>query len=161
MTNEGNSEGWLYHGGTDIADVAERYDTFVLPEQGIRCVSDRPWVTAAETCECAMALLGVGENEKALDLFTWAQKLREDDGRYITGMVHPQLTTFPPDERSTYSSACASVRARRSCLSRMIHRLPRGRTGASTSRVGRSCETSARRPDRAREARGLPALDGA
>ncbi len=30
--------------------------TFMLDDKGIRCVSDRPWVTAAETCECAMAL---------------------------------------------------------------------------------------------------------
>ncbi len=93
------------------AHLAERYDTFVLPEQGIRCVSDRPWVTAAETCECAMALIGVGEHEKALELFTWAQKLREDDGRYITGMVHPQLKMFPPDERSTYTSAAVLLAA--------------------------------------------------
>jgi predicted TPR repeat methyltransferase len=28
MTNEGNSEGWLYHGGTNTADVAEHYDTW-------------------------------------------------------------------------------------------------------------------------------------
>ena len=26
-------------------------------------VSDRPWVTAAETCECAMAYLGVGDRD--------------------------------------------------------------------------------------------------
>ena len=28
MTNEGDSEGWLYHGGADTADVAEHYDNW-------------------------------------------------------------------------------------------------------------------------------------
>ncbi|MEL0141311.1 MAG: hypothetical protein VW800_13140 [Acidimicrobiaceae bacterium] len=31
--------------------------------------------------------------------------MREDDGKYITGIVHPDLVLFPPDERSTYSAA--------------------------------------------------------
>jgi hypothetical protein len=30
------------------------WDRFVLEGRGVRCVSDRPWVTAAETCECAL-----------------------------------------------------------------------------------------------------------
>ena len=30
--------------------------TFVVDGRGVRCVSDRPWVTAAETCELVMAL---------------------------------------------------------------------------------------------------------
>ena len=93
------------------AHLAERFDTFVLEGEGIRCVSDRPWVTAAETCECAMAHLGVGQRDIALQLFTWAQRMREDDGRYITGLVHPQRSLFPPDERSTYSSAAVLLAA--------------------------------------------------
>ena len=28
-------------------------DTFVMDGNGVRCVTDRPWITAAETCECA------------------------------------------------------------------------------------------------------------
>ena len=91
--------------------LAARIDTFLLDDEGIRCVSDRPWVTAAETCECAMAYLGVGDREMALRLFTSAQKLREDDGRYITGVVHPGSTTFPTDERSTYSAAAVILAA--------------------------------------------------
>src|SRR5438552_35412 len=31
--------------------VASGWDTFVVPGLGVRCVSDEPWVTAAETCE--------------------------------------------------------------------------------------------------------------
>ncbi len=76
-----------------------------------RRVNDRPWVTTAETCECAIAHLGVGDYDTAIRLFTAAQKLREPDGRYITGMVHSELTMFPPGERSTYSAAAVLLTA--------------------------------------------------
>ncbi len=92
-------------GGAGRAHLADRCGTFMLEDKGIRCVSDRPWVTAAETCECAMAHLGVGERAIAEQLFRGAQAMREDDGKYITGIVHPDLVLFPPDERSTYSAA--------------------------------------------------------
>ncbi len=89
----------------------ERFDAFLLEGEGIRCVNDRPWVTAAETCECALAYLGVGDTARAVELFTMAQRLREPDGRYITGMVHPERNLFPRDERSTYSAAAVLLAA--------------------------------------------------
>jgi hypothetical protein len=79
--------------------------TFVLEGKGTRCVSDRPWVTAAETCETALAHLAAGDHDTAWDLFRWAQALRDDDGAYFTGVVYPQRKTFPGDERSTYTAA--------------------------------------------------------
>ena len=39
---------------------------FVMDGCGVRCVSDRPWVTAAETCEYAMANLAVGHDRGRL-----------------------------------------------------------------------------------------------
>ena len=42
--------------------LAERHAAFVMDGCGVRCVSDRPWVTAAETCEYAMANLAVGND---------------------------------------------------------------------------------------------------
>ena len=91
--------------------LADKWDTFVMEGKGTRCVSDRPWVTAAETCECVMAHLSVGERDKALDLFTWAQSLRDDDGHYYTGIVYPQLKHFPGNERSTYTAAAVVLAA--------------------------------------------------
>ena len=52
----------------------------------MRCVSDQPWVTAAETCELVMALDAIGLHERARTLFEWVQFLRHDDGSYWTGM---------------------------------------------------------------------------
>jgi hypothetical protein len=90
--------------------LASRWDTFVLPERGVRCVADRPWVTVAETCECVMALLAVGETAKAETLFGWIQQYRIDD-RYWTGTVYPDETHFPAGEQSTYTAASVVLAA--------------------------------------------------
>ena len=45
--------------------IAHYWDTFVVEGRGVRCVSDQPWVTAAETCELVMALDAIGETERA------------------------------------------------------------------------------------------------
>ena len=85
--------------------LAGGWDTFIMEGRGTRCVCDRPWITAAETCECVLAHLAVGEEDRALQLFEWAQDLREDDGSYWTGIVHPEAKHFPGGERSTYTAA--------------------------------------------------------
>jgi len=77
----------------------------------VRCVSDRPWITAAETCECLMAELSVGNRDHALKLFAWAQELRDDDGHYWTGIVFPDEVHFPGDERTTYTDAAVILAA--------------------------------------------------
>ncbi len=85
--------------------LASRYDTFVMEGLGVRCVGDRPWVTTAETCECALAHLATGDRETAQYLFDTTWRLRAEGGRYWTGEVHPEEVNFPGDEQSTYSSA--------------------------------------------------------
>ena len=91
--------------------LASQIDTFALPDRGIRCVSDKDWTTAAETCECAMAYLLVGDRPMAERLFDWAQTMRSPDGRYLTGIAYPQGVSFPGDEHSTYSAAAVILAA--------------------------------------------------
>ncbi len=91
------------------ARLAAGYDRFVLDGLGVRCVADKDWVTAAETAECAMAHLAAGEVGTAGRLLEWAGHLRDDDGRWFTGMVHPQRHHFPPKERSTYTAAAVTL----------------------------------------------------
>ena len=91
--------------------LADRRDTFMMEGKGLRCVSDRPWVTAAESCECALAHLVVGEDEIALELYRLAQTLRADNGQYWTGIVYPELVHFPGNERSTYTAAAVILTA--------------------------------------------------
>ncbi len=62
------------------------WETFVVEGLGVRCVSDRPWITAAETCELVLALLVAGDRERAEQLFSWVHFLRHDDGSYWCGM---------------------------------------------------------------------------
>jgi len=85
--------------------IADKWDEFVMDGLGVRCVSDRPWVTAAETAECAMALCTIGREDDAAQLIEWAQHMRDTDGSYWTGCVHPQCVRFPGGERTTYTSA--------------------------------------------------------
>ncbi len=85
--------------------LAAGHERFVMDGLGVRCVADKDWVTAAETAECALAHLAVGEAGTARRLLEWADHLRHDDGSYFTGMVHPQRHLFPAGETSTYSAA--------------------------------------------------------
>ena len=81
------------------------WSEFVLPGVGVRCVSDQDWVTAAETAECVMALDAVGLRSEAELLLAWTSHLRDDDGSYWTGCVHPQCVRYPGGERTTYTAA--------------------------------------------------------
>ena len=78
--------GGVLRGEPAQARIAAYWDTFVVPGRGVRCVSDQPWVTAAETCELVMALDAIGETDRAHQLFGWIQFLRHDDGSYWCGM---------------------------------------------------------------------------
>jgi len=84
---------------------------FVMGGLGVRCVADKPWVTAAETAEAAMAHAAAGRFDDARRLFAWAQHLRAPDGSYFTGMVHPERAHFPGGERTTYSAAAVVLTA--------------------------------------------------
>lgn len=92
-------------GPEGLERLRARHEAFVVEGLGVRCVSDRPWITAAETCECLLAYLSLGERETALTLFEWAQTLRGEDGRYWTGIVFPEMVHFPGGEQSTYTAA--------------------------------------------------------
>jgi hypothetical protein len=93
------------------ARIESRWDEFVMEGLGVRCVSDRQWVTAAETAECVMALDALGRSEQARTLFSWAQSLRHPDGSYWTGWVHPQRAHFPGGERTTYTAGAVLLAA--------------------------------------------------
>ncbi len=89
--------------------LAERYDRFVMGGLGVRCIVGNPWVTAAETSECAMALDAVGLRAQAVALLDWTRHLREDNGGYWTGCVHPECVRYPGGERTTYTAAAVLI----------------------------------------------------
>ncbi len=78
---------------------------FVLDGLGVRCRSDGRWVTTAETAECALAYGRVGDRGASAALLAATHQQRLTDGSYLTGLVHPERSEFPPGERTTYSAA--------------------------------------------------------
>jgi len=77
----------------------------VVPGLGARCVDDNPWVTGAETCELALALDVLGEQERAVAMLASVQHLREDDGAYWTGYVYADDVRWPVEQSSWTAAA--------------------------------------------------------
>jgi hypothetical protein len=90
--------------------LAAGWDDFVVPGLGVRCVSDRPWVTGAETCELALALTALGDPDAALEQVAAMQHLRDDDGSYWTGLVYADDARWPV-ERTTWTAAAVVLAA--------------------------------------------------
>lgn len=90
--------------------LAKEWTTFVVPGLGIRCVSDQPWVTGAETCELVLALDAIGDTDRARSLFADMQHLRHEDGSYWTGWQFVNRKHFP-HERSGYTAAAVVLAA--------------------------------------------------
>ncbi|MEX2291150.1 MAG: prenyltransferase [Mycobacteriales bacterium] len=90
--------------------LAERWDEFVVPGVGARCVADRPWVTGAETAELVLTLAATGEDERGRRLLRDVQHLRASDGSYWTGLVFDEGVRWPV-ERSSWTSAAVVLAA--------------------------------------------------
>ncbi len=68
-------------------------------------------MTAAETCELALALVRSGDIPRAAALVDWAQHLRGDDAVYWTGANITDGEVFPPDEQPTWTAAAVILAA--------------------------------------------------
>jgi hypothetical protein len=90
--------------------LRDGWQTFVVPGLGVRCVSDELWVTAAETCELAMALDAIGQSDRARELVAQIQFLRADDGSYWTGWQYAN-SRYYPHEHSSYTAAAVVLAA--------------------------------------------------
>ena len=88
-----------------LARIEQRWEDFVVPGLGARCVDDRPWVTGAETCELALALDAVGEWDRAVAMVACTQHLRADNGAYWTGYVYADDTRWPVEQSSWTAAA--------------------------------------------------------
>lgn len=96
--------GGAVRGEAGKSRLRARWDDFVVPGRGARCVADQPWVTGAETCELALSLEAVGERAEAAEMVTAMQHLRETDGSYWTGLVLTDGVRWPV-ERTTWTAA--------------------------------------------------------
>lgn len=91
--------------------LAARSDEFTVAGRGVRCVADRPWVTAAETSEFVLTLDALGEPARAAALLRDVQFLRDPDtGGYWTGWVFPEDVVWP-QQLTTWTAAAVVLAA--------------------------------------------------
>ncbi len=102
---------WYYPvlcGAVTEAEAHKRIDKswakFVEPGWGVRCVSDRPWATMAETSELVLALAAVERYEEAKLIFSYLEGKRYDDGSYWMGVTFPDAVIWP-EERTSWTAA--------------------------------------------------------
>ena len=97
---------------TAKARLADGWDTFVMEGLGVRCVSDEPWVTAAETAECALAYAAVGDRDTADR--PAALDPRPPPRRRLVLDRHRlprRRSRFPADEHTSYTAAAVILAA--------------------------------------------------
>jgi hypothetical protein len=73
---------------------------------GCRCVAGEPWVTVAESCEFALALIRLGNIPQAAAVLGWQDAMRDADGAYWMGWQYAEQI-FWPREKPTWTQAAA------------------------------------------------------
>lgn len=117
MTKSRYSMDWFYPvlagaiTGNDARVRIERFwKKFLVEGQGVRCVSDHPWVTIAETSELCLALCAMGNTQLARIVFNWICDKRYEDGSYWCGHTYPDMTIWPED-KITWTNAVVLMAA--------------------------------------------------
>ena len=88
--------------------IAHLWEKFVVPEWGVRCVSDRPWVTMAETAEFILTLTAMEDNSRAKTIFSWLNDKRFSDGSFWMGVTFPDGVIWP-EEKTGWTAAAAML----------------------------------------------------
>lgn len=103
---------WYYivlAGALPLDDARQRiltgWDQFVIDPLGCRCVSDEPWVTIAETAELVLALIAIGEMEKAESLIGALFDYRDDEGVFWMGWQTKEHIVWPREQPSWTQAA--------------------------------------------------------
>lgn len=91
-------------GAAATTRIEERWNDFVVPGLGVRCVLPNPWVTGGESCELALALWAMGESDRALEILQSIQHLRAEGGMYWTGYVFEGNQAMWPEELTTWTA---------------------------------------------------------
>ncbi|SFC67804.1 prenyltransferase/squalene oxidase repeat-containing protein [Streptomyces aidingensis] len=104
--------GGAVRGPEALARLAGRWDEFVVPGLGVRCVLPNPWVTGGESAELALALWAAGDTRRATEILRWIRHLRAGNGLYWTGYVYADQAVWPEEQTSwTAGSVLLAVAA--------------------------------------------------
>lgn len=103
---------WYYpvlSGALGLREAAARIDAgwkrFVVDDLGCLCVRDEPWVTVAETCELALALLHVKQRERAEAVLDGVLPMRNASGVFWMGWQYEEQTVWPKEAPSWTQAA--------------------------------------------------------
>ncbi len=117
MTKSRYSMDWFYpvlSGAVTGYDARKRigqhWKKFVVEGMGIRCVSDRPWITIAETSELIIALSSTGNYKIGEIVFNWISERKFEDGSYWCGFTYPDMVIWPED-KITWTNAVVIMAA--------------------------------------------------
>jgi len=84
--------------------IRQHWRKFVVNGQGVKCVSDEPWVTLAETAELVLALAAMEDRRLAETVFGWILDKQFDDGTFWCGYTYPDMVVWP-EEKITWTNA--------------------------------------------------------
>ncbi len=84
--------------------IEKYWQKYVIEGQGVRCVSDQPWVTIAETSELVLALYAMGRMKKADIVFSWIQDRIYGDKTFWCGYTYPDMVIWPEEKLSWTNS---------------------------------------------------------
>ena len=91
--------------------IQSRWDEFIVNGMGCKCVEEEPWVTIAESSELVVALVVIGEIDKAKELFEWLHQWKDPkDNLYWTGYVYTDQKYWPV-EKPTWTAAAVLLAA--------------------------------------------------
>jgi len=117
MTKSRYAMDWYYpvlcgilRGSAAQGRIDRYWKKFVINGQGVRCVSDRPWVTIAETSELSLTLAAIGNRDLARIVFGWICDKIYEDGSYWCGFTFPDMVIWPED-KTTWTNAVVLMAA--------------------------------------------------
>lgn len=117
VTKSRFSMDWFYPilcGALTEEDAQKRIDKhwkkFVVDGLGVRCVSDEPWITLAETSELVLALSAIGNQRLATIVFSWIQDKCFEDGSCWCGFTFPNMIIWP-EEKMSWTNGVALMAA--------------------------------------------------
>lgn len=90
--------------------IERSWKKFVVHDLGVRCVSDQPWVTIAESCELALALSAIGQHKLSRMIFDWVRDRTFEDGSYWCGFTFPDRVIWP-GEKITWTNGVVLLAA--------------------------------------------------
>ncbi len=117
MTKSRFSMDWFYPvlcgtitGSAAQARMDKYWKKFVIQNMGVRCVSDQPWITIAESSELVIALAAMGNYLLARIVFSWICDHTFEDRTFWCGFTFPNMVLWP-EEKITWTNAVVLMAA--------------------------------------------------